>query len=70
MGTIQSPRATWAELPEISRHDRARFVKEARRLRAAQFDRLFAAVTRRLAWPGRAVVRPAMRGRAQSTHAG
>ena len=34
MGTIQSPRATWAELPEISRHDRARFVKEARRLRA------------------------------------
>ena len=70
MGTIQTPLAAWAELSEISRHDRVRFVKEASRLRAAQFDGLFAAATRSLAWLGRAVVRPAMRGRAQSTHAG
>ena len=38
-----------ASLPEITRHDRARFVREARRLRAAEFDRQFAAIGRGLA---------------------
>lgn len=59
MSTIQTPLRPWPELPDISRHDRARFVKEARRLRAAQFDRLFAAAARGLARLGHAVVRPA-----------
>jgi hypothetical protein len=46
-------------LPEISRRDRARFVKEARQLRAEQFDRLFRSaghwLTRQL---GRLLPRP------------
>ena len=36
-------------LPEITRRDRARFVKEARQLRAEQFDRLFRSTGRGLA---------------------
>lgn len=28
-------------LPDITRHDRARYVREARRLRAEEFDRVF-----------------------------
>lgn len=36
-------------LPDISRADRARFVKEARRLRAEQFDRLLLAAARGVA---------------------
>jgi hypothetical protein len=36
-------------LPEITRRDRARFVKEARQLRAEQFDRLFRSAGRWLA---------------------
>ena len=35
-----------SRLPDISRLDRARFVKEARRLRAEQIDRLLLAVGR------------------------
>lgn len=37
------------ELPEITRHDLARFVKEGRRLRAEQFDRLFRSAGRGIA---------------------
>jgi hypothetical protein len=44
------------ELPEITRHDRARFVKDARRLRAEQFDRLFRSAGRGLARLSRGVV--------------
>ena len=38
-----TPTCFSSELPEITRRDRARFVKEARRLRAAEFDKLFRA---------------------------
>ena len=40
-------------LPDISRLDRARFVKEARRLRAEQIDRVLLAVGRGFTrlWP-------------------
>ena len=47
-----------SELPEITRRDRARFVKEARRLRAAELDKLFRAVGRGLARLGRALISP------------
>ena len=56
-----------SELPEITRRDRARFVKEARRLRAAETDKLFRAVGRGLARLGRALISPAAR---QPTHRG
>jgi hypothetical protein len=47
-------------LPEISRRDRARFVKEARQRRAEQFDRLFRPAGRRLTRElGRLLQRPA-----------
>jgi hypothetical protein len=46
-------------LPEITRRDRARFVKEARQLRAEQLDRLFRSAGRWLArQPGRPLRRP------------
>ena len=48
-----------SELPQITRRDRARFVKEARRLRAAETDKLFRAVGRGLARLGRALISPA-----------
>lgn len=34
-------RRTTYTLPDITRHDRARYVREARRLRAEEFDRVF-----------------------------
>jgi hypothetical protein len=46
-----------SELPEITRRDRARFVKEARRRRAQELDKLFRAVGRGLARLGRAFAR-------------
>jgi hypothetical protein len=49
---------TLSALPEFTRHDRARSVKEARRLRAAETDELFRAVGRGLARLGRALVSP------------
>jgi hypothetical protein len=42
-------------LPEITRRDRARFVKEARQLRAEQLDRLFRSAGR---WLARQLRRP------------
>jgi hypothetical protein len=57
-----------SELPEITRRDRARFVKEARRLRAAETDKLCRAVGHGLARLGRALVSPAAARR--PTHCG
>ena len=51
------------ERPEITRHDRARFVKEARRLRAQEFDKLFRAIGPALARLGRALTAPVTTGR-------
>lgn len=48
-------------LPDITRRDRARFVKEARRLRAAELDRLFRAAGRGVARLGRALSAPLTR---------
>jgi hypothetical protein len=45
-------------LPEITRRDRARFVKEARQRRAAEMDKLFASLGRHLARLGRAWATP------------
>lgn len=67
MSTIRTPSAAWAELPEISRHDRARYVGLARRLRAEQLDRLFAAAGRRLARLGHAMNSPIARARLTMT---
>ena len=59
-------------LPAITRRDRARFVKQARRLRAAAFDQLFSSLSRRLARLGRtlatvpALPRPAQGGAGQA----
>ena len=47
-----------SELPEITRRDRARFVKEARRRRAQELDKLFRAVGCGLARLGRALISP------------
>ena len=67
MSTIRTGSAIWAELPEISRHDRARYVALARRLRAEQFDRLFAAAGRSLARLGHALIGPIARARSTAT---
>ncbi|MFZ1430973.1 MAG: hypothetical protein WAS21_29950 [Geminicoccaceae bacterium] len=48
-------------LPDITRRDRARFVKEARRLRAAELDRLFRAAGRGVVRLGRALGAPLTR---------
>jgi hypothetical protein len=58
-----------SELPEITRRDRARFVKEARRLRAAETDKLFRAVGRGLARLGRALAAPVTAGRSMPSAA-
>jgi hypothetical protein len=47
-----------SELLEITRRDRARFVKEARRRRAQELDKLFRAVGYGLARLGRALTSP------------
>lgn len=54
--------------PDISRADRARFVKEARRLRAQEIDRLLLAVGRGLARLWRAAL-PSGVGHRPSEHA-
>jgi hypothetical protein len=46
------------ELPEITRRDRTRFVKEARRLRAEETAKLFSSLGRGLARLGRALATP------------
>lgn len=48
-------------LPDITRRDRAQFVKEARRLRAAEVDRLFRAAGRGIVRLGRALSAPLAR---------
>ncbi len=58
MSTIHRYSAQSAELPEIRRHDRARYVAEARRLRAEQIDRLLAAAGSGLARLGHALISP------------
>jgi hypothetical protein len=45
------------ELPAITRRDRARFVTQARRLRAAQIDKLFGSLRRGITRLGRSLVR-------------
>ena len=47
-----------AELPEITRADIARFVKEGRRLRAEETDKLFRSAGRGIARLGRALATP------------
>jgi hypothetical protein len=46
------------ELPEITRRDRARFVKEARRWRATEIDKLLRSVGRGVARLVRSLTRP------------
>jgi hypothetical protein len=58
-----TPTRFLSELPEITRHDRARFVKQARQLRAQEFDRVFRAVGQGLARLGRALAAPVTAGR-------
>ncbi len=48
-------------LPEISRRDRAYFVREARRLRAAELERLFRAAGRGFARVGQLLSAPLAR---------
>jgi len=55
MSTQPTPEHLEIELPEITRRDRARFVKEARRLRAEEMDKLFSSLGRGLARLGRAL---------------
>ena len=45
-----------SELPQITRRDRARFVKEARRLRAAEIDKLLSTIGRGVARLSRTLV--------------
>ena len=45
-------------LPEITRRDRARFVKEARRRWAEEMDKLFSSLGRGLARLGRSLATP------------
>ena len=45
-----------SELRQITRRDRARFVKEARRLRAAEIDKLLSIIGRGVARLSRALV--------------
>ncbi len=58
--------------PAITRRDRARFVKQARRRRAKEFDQLFASLSHRLARLGCALAmlpalpRPAQGGAGQA----
>lgn len=56
--TRQAGAPRTAALPDITRRDRARFVKEARALRAAEIDRLFRAIGRGLASLARRPGRP------------
>lgn len=61
MNLVQHLPPTADALPDITRRDRARFVKEARRLRAAEFERLFDAAGRGLLRLGRALSAPLAR---------
>ena len=56
-----------SELPQITRRDRARFVKEARRLRAAEIDKLLSTIGRGVARLSRTLMarKPMQSGRAR-----
>jgi hypothetical protein len=55
MSTMPTPATFAAELPEITRADIARFVKEGRRRRAEETDKLFRSAGRSIARLGRAL---------------
>jgi hypothetical protein len=56
MSTMPTPATFAAELPEITRADIARFVKEGRRRRAEETDKLFRSAGRGIVRLSRAVV--------------
>ena len=56
MSTTPTPATFAAELPEITRADIARFVKEGRRRRAEETDKLFRSAGRNIVRLGRAVM--------------
>ena len=56
MSTMPTPATFAAELPEITRADIARFVKEGRRRRAEETDKLFRSAGRSIARLGHALV--------------
>jgi hypothetical protein len=56
MSTTHTPTTFAAELPEITRADIARFVKEGRRRRAEETDKLFRSAGRSIVRLGRAVM--------------
>ena len=56
MSTTLTPATFAAELPEITRADIARFVKEGRRRRAEETDKLFHSAGRSIVRLGRAVM--------------
>ena len=56
MSTMPTPATFVAELPEITRADIARFVKEGRRRRAEETDKLFRSAGRGIARLGHALV--------------
>jgi hypothetical protein len=70
MSTIHTHAAELAELPEITRHDRARYVAQARRLRAEQIDRLIAAASRSFARLGNVLIGPFIRNLHTDTRTG
>jgi hypothetical protein len=70
MSTIHTHAAQLAELPEITRHDRALYVAQARRLRAEQIDSLIAAGGRSLARLGNVLIGPFSRHLHSNTRTG
>jgi hypothetical protein len=56
MSTTLTPATFAAELPEITRADIARFVKEGRRRRAEETDKLFRSAGRDIVRLGRTVM--------------
>ena len=58
MSTTPTPAPFAAELPEITRADIARFVKEGRRRRAEETDKLFRSAGRGIVRLGRALATP------------
>jgi hypothetical protein len=70
MSTIHTHAAELAELPEITRRDRAIYVAQARRLRGEQIDRLIAAAGRPLARFGNVLIGPFIRNLHTNTRTG
>ena len=58
MSTTPTPATFAAELPELTRADIARFVKEGRRRRAEETDKLFRSAGRGIVRLSRAVTQP------------